>query len=364
MRALLIPGEAASILAVLFVFGTYLPDAASGVSPCTLTASACSGCRWSDLSCSLTAFGEGFETFLVRMFTGDWGFASFGNLVEPAWQYLVWWLPYSIELAALALVITIAIAYPLGLLSGMRRDSPVDVGTQIGSGVVLLVPTFFVLLLVYEGLYQPFFTAFGDTPYGILPNIVWFGAHGGYPPWIGQAGSTTPSGFPIFDALWHGDWAVAEIVLVKTTLQAALIALTYVQIYLRFFRQAVRRVLDATWVVAARARGLSERQVVWHHAGRRALPLFLLVFASTVPAFLGTQMIVEVLANDPGLGPILLSELADTIQSGFGFTGSVTSGNFWQVLLFLTVFLVLITRFGADVLARYLDPRRRFEAGP
>jgi ABC-type dipeptide/oligopeptide/nickel transport system permease component len=361
MRAILVPGELAAVLVVLYLFGTLLPAAARHTDPCSFAAGACSGCDWSNPSCVLIAFGGGFANFAVRMFTGRWGFASFGASMEPAGQYLAWFLPYSIELAVVALVVTVAVAYPLGLLAGVRKDSPIDFGTRAASTLGLLVPSFFLVLIVFAAIYEPFASTFGDPPYGILPSPNWFLQHGGTPSWIGAAQSTSPTGFPIVDSLWNHDWVVAGMALLKTGLQACLIALIYVPIYLRFLRQAVSKTLESTWVVAARARGLGESQIVWHHAGRRVLPLLFLVFASTVPAFLGTQMVIEVLVGDPGVGPVLLGELTRVPFEGFGFAGTgpaaVTSGNFWQVLIFLSALLILVTRLASDGLAHYLDPR-------
>jgi ABC-type dipeptide/oligopeptide/nickel transport system permease component len=367
MRGLLIPGEAAAVLAFLYVFGTFLPAAALKTDPCAFTVWSCSSCSWSNPQCVLTAFGGGFEIFLVRMFTGGWGFASYGPLFAPVTQLLAWWLPYSIELALVALAMTIAIAYPLGLLSGLRADSPVDLGARVGSTLGLLVPSFLILLVVFGFLYQPFVSSFGDEPYGILPSFDWFAANGGVPAWVGLASNTSPTGFPLVDCLWNHDWAAAQIVAVKTLIQAAVIAVIYVPIYLRYLRQVVGRALDALWVTAARARGVSEGRILWHHAGRRALPVYLAVFATTVPAFIGTQMVVEAISGDPGVGPILLSEVVYAPLTGFGFAGPgvnfVTAGNFYQVLIFLAILLILVARFAADVLARYLDPRLLSEVG-
>jgi ABC-type dipeptide/oligopeptide/nickel transport system permease component len=364
MRALLLPGELAGVLAFLYVFGTFLPAAASRADPCTFGTSACGACSWSNPVCVLSAFGTGLETFVVRMFTGDWGFGSFGGLSEPVSQFLAWWLPYSIELAIVALALVAVISFPLGLLSGVREDSPVDLGSRAGSTVVLLVPTFFLLLVVLQVLYGPFESAFGDQPYGILPTPLWFNFHGGIPPWVGVAYNTTPTGFPIVDSLWHRAWPVAEIAVLNTLIQAGIIALIYVSIYLRYLRQSVARIVHSTWATAARARGLAEREIVWRHTGRRLLPLYLSVFATTVPAFLGTLMVVEVVADDPGVGRVLVTELLEAGHGGFGFSPAAgpTAGNFYQVLLFLLVAVVLLSRFAADVLTRWLDPRLVQEA--
>lgn len=358
MRALLIPGEVAAVLLLLYVFGTFLPAAAAGQNLCELSSAACRSCGWSDPGCVVAVFGNGFGTFLGRLATGDWGFASYGPLTEPASQFLQWWLPDSLELALVALALSVGIAYPVSILSSVRPESPLDVGSRLGSTLGLLVPSFLVLLAVYGVAYGPFSQALGDDPYGLVPSGLWLQSHGGSPPWIGIAGNTSPTGFPIVDSLWHRDWGFAALATAKTLLQAGVIALIYVAIYLRFLRGAVRRALAAPSVVAARARGLSEGTILWHHAGRRLLPTYLLVFGSTFPAYIGAQALVEALSNDAGLGTLLLSEILQTPGSGFGFRpGPGVNGNLYQVAIFLVVLLVLVLRLAADILARYLDPR-------
>jgi outer membrane protein assembly factor BamB/ABC-type dipeptide/oligopeptide/nickel transport system permease component len=363
MRLLLIPGEVAAVLVLLYAFGTFLPAAAIGGNLCQIAGAGCATCSWSSPACVANAFGSGFGTFLERLVTGNWGFASYGALYEPAVQFLNWWLPDSVELALVALALTVVIAYPVSILSGARPDSPVDVGSRLGSTVGLLVPSFLVLLTVYGIAYSSFSQALGDSPYGLTPTPIWLQAHGGVPSWMGIAGSTSPTGFPIVDGLLHQDWAFAGLAAAKTLLQAAVIALIYVAIYLRFLRGAVTRALAAPSVVAARARGLSEGAILWRHAGRRLLPTYLLVFGSTFPAYIGAQALVEAVSNDTGLGTLLLTEIVQAPSTGFGFAHSVgPSGNFYQVAVFLVVLLVLGTRLVADVVARYLDPRLLDEA--
>jgi outer membrane protein assembly factor BamB/ABC-type dipeptide/oligopeptide/nickel transport system permease component len=358
MRLALIPGEVVAVLLILYTFGTFLPAAATGANLCSLSGGGCTACSWSDPACVAGAFGNGFGTFLVRLVTGNWGFASYGALYEPAAQLLAWWLPDSIELAIVALALSVAIAYPVSILSSARPDSPTDVGSRLGSTLGLLVPSFLVLLAIYGVAYGVFLRVLGDSPYGLVPSAVWLFDHGGNPSWVGIAGNTAPTGFPIVDSLLHRDWAFAEIAITKTLLQAAVIALIYVAIYLRHLRGVIARAMTAPSVVAARARGLSERTILWRHGGRRLLPTYLLVFGSTIPAYVGAQALVEAISNDTGLGTLLLTEVVQAPSTGFGFLrGAEPSGNFYQVAIFLVVLLVLATRLAADVLARYLDPR-------
>ncbi|MCI4369766.1 MAG: PQQ-binding-like beta-propeller repeat protein, partial [Thermoplasmata archaeon] len=359
-RLILLPAQLVVMLTVLYLFGTFLPAAASQAPVCSFSVGSCSYCAWSDPVCVTQAFGFGYKTFVWNLFTGNWGTATYGHLVEPAVQFLIWYAPDSIELAAIALTISAVAAYVLGLSAGWQRDRPVDTGVRAVSVVGLLFPSFLVILVLFTLVYSPFLRVFGDTPFGVLPAPGWFEARGSVPSWIGIAYNTSPTGFPLIDAAWHGAWAAETITLAKTLIQAALISAIYVPVYLRYARNAVAQAAEEPHVVAARARGIPESVIRWRHTGRRVVPIFLLAFAATLPLYVGTQSLVEAMTNDPGVGTLLLSQMSTFVHSGFGFSqaaGSAKPGNFYQVTIFLVVAVVLFGSLASEVLSRYLDPR-------
>lgn len=360
MRSLLIVPQTVFILTVLYLFGTYFPEVIHGVDFCAPYAPLCTRFPWAAPIANLLSFGNGWWTFVVNLFTGNWGYARYNNLDLPAVQYLDWWLPNSLQIAVIALPLSALLAYPLGLVSGWKRDSAVDWGVRMSSLIGLLVPSFLVVLLILSPVYAPFSQAFGDTPYGVLPTPTWFATHGGPPPWIGIGSNTTPTGFPLIDGAVHGDWTFEGLVLAKVLLQALAIAVLYAAIYLRFARNAVAGAASAPHILAARARGVREHDLLWRHTGRRALPLFVLIFGLTLPVYIGTQAVVEAMFSDQGVGTLLLGEMTRVQSTAFGFASASAGfhvGNFYQVTIFLLVLLVLLGNLGADVLARLLDPR-------
>jgi len=360
MRLLLMPVQIVVVLTILFVFGTFLPAAAFSPDPCSISVGACQGCSWSNFWCVVNAFFAGYWTFVSNLFTGHWGILSAGNIREPAFLILSWWLPNSVELALLALPLAAAIAYPVGLFAGWRRDGVVDTGARTVSLAGLLIPSFLLVLLLLGALYSPFQSSLGDSPYGTLPSSIWFDAHGGYPSWIGIADNTAPTGLPLVDGLLHRDWAFEELVLAKSLLQAVSIAVVYVAIFLRFARHAVAETSREFFVRGARARGIEDTTILWRHMGRATLPLYLLVFGATLPMYVGTQALVEILYNYSGVGSLLWYGITSAPSNGFGFgiiANGHLSGNIYQVTIFLLLILVLTGVLLVDLLARYLDPR-------
>lgn len=147
--------------------------------------------------------------------------------------------------------------------------------------------------------------------------------------------------------------------LVKTLLQAGIIALVYVGIFLRFARHAVVERAQSMPILAARARGVPERTLLWRHAGREVIPVYFLIFGITLPMYIGTQAVVEALFSDVGLGRVLIVEMLNIQQSGFGFASTAhnPTGNLYQVTIFLLLIIVLLASLCSDVLTHYLDPR-------
>lgn len=347
MRAGLIPVQLFSLLTLLYVFGTFLPHLAVAKVP--------SSQYWS----TVQSFFNGLFYFAYSMVSGNWGFASYGHNGQAVSQFIAWWLPYSIELMLFALTISALLGYTIGLRAGWRSEGVFDYGTRFASLLGLLLPSFLVILLVLGAVYSRFGSTFGDTPYGILPNLHWYDSHGGSPPsWIGQGANTMPTGFPLVDSAVHGDWPFFDVVLAKTLLQASLIALVYTAIFLRYARHAAAEHARALSVVAARSRGVPEHRLLWYHTGRRALPEFILLFAITLPVYIGTQAVAEALFSDTGIGNVLLTEMTQVASSGFGIGhGAAPAGNLYQVTILLLFLAVLGGNLIADVTARYLDPR-------
>jgi len=299
----------------------------------------------------LIGFMTGFAGMVVHDFTGQWGVSNFqeypGVAMVQLYGYL---LPSTVELAVFSLGISAAIAYPVALWIGWSRRPGVDLSARVASLLGTLVPVFIVGLLVITALFFWFLAQFQDLPdNGVIPGLYWWELYnGGYPHWIIYQSITQPTGFPLIDGLIHHAWAYEEITLIKTLIQAAVVALVYVTIFLRHARGVVRAASEEVHLVAARSRGVSERTLLWTHTGRRVLPTFLIVFALTLPVYLGTQFVVEATFLDPGMGFLAFSSLTDQ------GTGGIAP---FQSMMFLLSLVVLVWLFAVDVIARRLDPR-------
>jgi peptide/nickel transport system permease protein len=358
MRLGLLPAQLLFVLFILYFAGTVLPAALSieTPSPCALTGAACS-CPWSSITCVAPNVLKGAAVFIANLVLGNWGSTYFGNDIQTSVHWLQWWLPHSLELAAFGLGFSALLAYPLGLRAGWRPGRAFDSAVRIGSATALLVPAIVLLFLVPFAFYGWFLHTFNDSLYGSLPSTMWYTAHGGEPSWVGLADNTSPTGYPLIDALIHGDFAFFSDELVRTVVQALGIALVYVGVFLRYARYSVVGLATAPSVLAARARGIDERTILWRHVGRRYLALYLLAFAATVPAYVVIQSFAEIAYSDQGIGAILLFQFVSGSTGalgGFGFFGS--ANLLYSVIVFLLVLGTLVLALVAEVLARLLDP--------
>ncbi len=298
-----------------------------------------------------TGFANGFATMVVNDFTGNWGTSTFQQYPGVPWvQLYALLLPNSVELGAIALTISAAIAYPVSMVVGWSRRRPVDLAARFASLFGTFLPVMVAGSVVISLLFFWFLGQFGDLPDGgVIPTTLWLiQYYGNLPSWIVYGSITQPTGLPLVDGVIHQAWKFEEITLLKTLVQASLIAVVYVTIFLRHARSVVLAASEEPYLIAARARGIRERTLLWRHTARRVRPTFLLVFALTLPAYLGTQFAIEAAFLDRGIGYLTLMTL--TGQGGGGLPAL-------QAMMFMVALLILLWLFVVDIIARRLDPR-------
>ncbi len=301
-------------------------------------------------SSTIPGYFRAFAVFVANMFTGQWGIATLGPYDIPWSTLFADFLPNSIQIALFALPLCALIAYPVSLAVGWSRRSSADAPVRFGTLVVALIPSFVLGTWILYAVFFGFYTTFHDLPGdGIIPSPPWFDQYyGGFPSWVVDGWVTRPTGLPVIDAALHRDWTVETITIVKTAIQASAVALAYLAIFLRHGRSIVASAKQELYVTGSRARGVPERTLLWRHTARRVTPSFLLVFALTIPGYLGAQFVVEGLFSDPGIGFITLSVLSQADYVPF------------EALVFVLAAFVVVAVLVIDLAAARLDPRGRF----
>jgi len=327
MRVALIPAQLVFVLWILYI---------AIVVPTSLS------------SLTATSFFTGFGTMVANIFTGNWGFASNTVFQMPWFELYVDFLPTSLQIALFALPLTAVLAYYLGLAVGWNSRPVTDVPARVTSLAAGLIPVFVVGLLVEFGLAIAFFDYFHDFPgYGIIPSPSWFNTYyGGFPSWVIDGWITKPTGVPLVDGALHHAWSFEAITLAKTLIQAVVVAIVYVAVFLRHARALVASAKAELHIQAARSRGIPESTLLWKHTARRVAPGFLVLFALTIPAYLATQFVVEGVFNDPGVGFLTLTLLSQG--------GDLTA---LEGMIFLLSGFVLVSILIVDLFAARADPR-------
>ncbi|MEL7344162.1 MAG: ABC transporter permease [Pseudomonadota bacterium] len=248
-----------------------------------------------------------YFTWVTGFFTGDFG-TSYTYRV-PVGELIAARLAVSAPLTIYALILTVVIAFPVGLLAATRRGTFWDGGIMALTQLGIAVPNFWVGILLVAWL------ALG---------LGWFPA-GGFPGW--EAGL----------------WAV----IVSLTLPAVSLALFQGSILARVMRSSVIETLDQDYIRTARAKGLSQRQSVLGHALRNAMIPVMTILGLQFSFLLAGAIIIENVFFLPGLGRLIFQAITQrdliVVESA----------------VMLLVAAVVIVNFLVDVAYALIDPRLR-----
>jgi len=249
-----------------------------------------------------------YVIWLGRALQGDLGRSV--RTHEAVLDALLARLPVTLELAAVALVIALAIAIPVGIISATRPNTKVDSFATIMAVSGVALPEFFVgILLIY-------LFAVGLK---LLP----------------------PSGFtPLSVGIWPN---LKSIILPALSLGLALNAVTMRQV-----RASLLEVLQEEYVTVARAKGLPEREVIRLHAFKNAMIPVITVIGLQIGRLFGGTVVIETIFAYPGMGRLA----ADSI---FFRDFPVLQGAVLVMAL-----AVLACNLLTDLLYAYVDPRIRY----
>ena len=243
--------------------------------------------------------------FIKDLARGDLGTSVRGH--RPVTQMLVERLPATFSLAAVAMLIALTMGIPLGVLSAVYRDTFIDRIAKLVAFLGQSTPAFWLGIMLML-LFGVFFFQQG------LPSL----------PISGRGGPSTYV-LPAFTLGW---FVVAGLV--------------------RLTRSSMLDVLDADYVTMARAKGLSERVVIWKHALRNAMIPVLTYSGLILGGFMNGSVVVEQVFAWPGIGRMALSSVS-------GRDYPVIQG----VVLMIGFFFIVVNLL-VDILYVFVDPRIKY----
>ena len=262
----------------------------------------------SDLGLDLPYYQQ-YLIWVWQMVTLNPGYSIFTN--EPIAVALKKSIPVTIELAALAMILGLVIAVPIGVLSATRQDKPSDyVGALVAiSGLSL--PDFWLGTLV------------------ITFAAIWFD-------WIPPLG---------YASLWESPWKNLQ----QFLLPAAVLGFRLSAATMRMTRSTVLEVLREDYVRTAWAKGLGERIVVYKHALKNALIPVVTIVGGQLGTLLAGTVIVETIFALPGMGRL-------TVEAILFRDYPVVQTNVMLVAVVLVTLNLVV-----DLTYAWLDPRIRYQ---
>jgi peptide/nickel transport system permease protein len=238
----------------------------------------------------------------------------------------------TLELTFFAMIVAITVGVSVGLLAGRFRDSPMDVGGRLFGIVIYATPVFFL---------------------GLIAQLL-FGSYLGWLPIsdraspITEATLETHTNIYTIDALIERDWNAEVDVLRHLILPAVTLGLVTAGVFIRLIRVNVMRTMKDDYIEAARARGVSERSVVYHHAFRNALVPVIAIVGLTIALLLGGAVLTETTFNWPGIGHQLVLYLANRDYAAV------------QGIIIVFALVVVAASLIIDFVSAYIDPRIRY----
>lgn len=254
---------------------------------------------------------KGYFMWLGRFLQGDMG-VSFQHQGAPVQDVIGQYMWLSFGISFVALLLEMAIAIPLGVKCAVNQYGKLDYVATVLCMVGIAFPSFFL-----GNLFIKWFAV----------DLGWFETHG-------LTSGIMGTEFEIFlDKIWH-------LILPMTVM-----VLLSIGGLMRYTRTNTLEVLNADYIRTARAKGLSERKVVYKHVFRNTMIPLVTQLSFTLPTLFGGAMITEQVFDLPGIGNIAYKALLNgDVFLAMGYN------------MFLAVLTVIGVLF-ADIMYAVVDPR-------
>ena len=244
-----------------------------------------------------------------------WGMLhlDFGKSIfyaTPVWDDIKVKFPITLELTVISLFMSFAVAIPLGVVSAINQDKPVDYASRIITIIGIALPNFWVGIMVIFIL---------SNYFGWLPRLGYVNFQDG--PW---------------DNLQQMFFPALPLAISQTAFVA------------RVTRSATLEVFREDYIRTARAKGLAEMVVIGRHALKNAMLPVITVMAYEFGRLMGGTVIIENIFNIPGMGRLLITAIS---HRDFPVV---------QAVVVVITVLVLVLNVITDLVYTWLNPRIRY----
>ena len=249
-----------------------------------------------------------YVNYMKDLLRGDLGTTLITR--DPAWEQISFVLPHTLELTLAALIVALMLGIPIGIISAVRQNTPVDYAGRIFSLAGLSMPAFYLGLLL----------------------MFLFSARLGWFPAIGAGNFSEP-----------GD-NLRRLVLPAVSL--GLIEMAYIA---RMTRSVMLNVLSDDYVRTARAKGLTERIVLFKHAFRAGLVPIVSLIGIFVIGLIGSSVLTEEVFARPGLGKLMIG------------ASKQRDYTLLQAIMVVYALFIIVINILVDIIYTMVDPRVRYD---
>ena len=270
-----------------------------------------------------------FGTYVGKVLRGDFGVSVLTS--NPVMQDIRRTFPATLELATLGTLIGAGLGVPLGVWAAVRRGGLADQCVRVMALIGYSVPVFWLGLMALVVFYARLGWVEGPGRIGVAYEF-----------------TLTPiTGLLLLDAALQREWEALNDAFWHIVLPAGLLGYFSLAYIARMTRSFMLTELAQEYVVAARAKGLSEARIVWRHALRNAAVPLVTVIALSYASLLEGSVLTETVFAWPGLGLYITNSLQNADMNAV-LGGTIVVGSVFIGLNLLS-----------DVLYKLLDPRTR-----
>ena len=265
------------------------------------------------------------KMFLSGIFRGDLG-TSFQER-RPVWDIITERIPATVELSLGAIIFSLIIAIPIGIISAVKQNSLVDRLGMTFAFLGISAPAFWlaIVLIIIFSCKLGILPVFSRISFAYKPNHI--------------------TGFYVLDSILSGNWPALKDSLTHLILPSISLGAAQAAVITRILRSSMLEVLRADYITLARTKGLSEYVVITKHALRNALIPTVTVIGLQIGALLGGNMIIETIFGWPGLGRLVVTSI-------FNRDFPVVQGAvMFYALIYVAANLIV------DILYTYLNPK-------
>ena len=248
-----------------------------------------------------------YVSWIVGLAHGDLGYAFVSE--KPAIEEILPRIPVTAKLAVLALVFSVLFGVPLGVISAVRQNTPLDYALRVVSLSGLSLPSFWLGLLI------------------LMAFVQWFG-------WI-----------PIYRSSPDNMWQELALLCIP----AAAVGFRSSALVMRLTRSSMLEVLRQDYIRTARAKGASDSSVNYRHALNNAVLPVVTIIGIEAAFLIGGLIVTETVFNIPGVARFLVEAIRwrdyPIVQN---------------LVMFIAV-VVVVVNFIVDMMYVVLDPRIKYE---